>query len=67
MQQLLYQIYFFLQIVFSCFRPFWGQKTQKLVQFTYKKGINYIKYSISDNDSNLLNSGYTKTGNTKEF
>ncbi len=34
---------------------------------TYKKGINYIKYSISDNDSNLLNSGYTKTGNTKEF
>lgn len=36
-------------------------------KFTYKKGINYIKYSISDNDSNLLNSGYTKTGNTKEF
>lgn len=35
--------------------------------FTYKKGINYIKYSISDNDQILLNSGYTKTGNTKEF
>ena len=36
-------------------------------KFTYKKGINYIKYSISDNDQFLLNSGYTKTGNTKEF
>ena len=36
-------------------------------KFTYKKGINYIKYSISDNDENLLKSGYTKTGNTKEF
>ena len=35
--------------------------------FSYKKGINYIKYSISDNDQMLLNSGYTKTGNTKEF
>lgn len=35
--------------------------------FSYKKGINYIKYSISDNDQVLLNSGYTKTGNTKEF
>ena len=36
-------------------------------KFTYKKGLNYIKYSISNNDSVLLNSGYTKTGNTKEF
>ena len=36
-------------------------------KFTYKKGINYIKYSISDNDQVLLNSGYTKTGNTKEL
>ena len=36
-------------------------------KFTYKKGLNYIKYSISDNDTTLLNSGYTKTGNTKEF
>lgn len=36
-------------------------------KFTYKKGLNYVKYSISDNDTALLNSGYTKTGNTKEF
>ena len=36
-------------------------------KFTYKKGINYIKYSISDKDETLLNSGYVKTGNTKEF
>ena len=36
-------------------------------KFTYKKGLNYVKYSISDNDAALLNSGYTKTGNTKEF
>ena len=36
-------------------------------KFTYNKGINYIKYSISDNDDTLLKSGYTKTGNTKEF
>ena len=36
-------------------------------KFTYNQGINYIKYSISDNDSTLLNNGYTKTGNTKEF
>ena len=36
-------------------------------KFDYKKGINYIKYSISDNDQTLLNAGYTKTGNTKEF
>lgn len=36
-------------------------------KFTYKKGINYIKYSVSDNDQVLLNAGYTKTGNTKEF
>lgn len=36
-------------------------------KFTYNSGINYIKYSISDNDENLLKGGYTKTGNTKEF
>ena len=35
--------------------------------FTYNKGINYIKYSTSENDENLLNKGYTKTGNKKEF
>ena len=36
-------------------------------KFTYKKGLNYIKYSISNDDSILLNSGYIKTGNTKEL
>ena len=36
-------------------------------KFTYNKGVNYIKYSISDNDDTLLKSGYIKTGNTKEF
>ena len=36
-------------------------------KFTYNTGINYIKYSISENDENLLKGGYTKTGNTKEF
>ena len=36
-------------------------------KFTYNKGVNYIKYSISDNDVALLKSGYTKTGNTKEY
>lgn len=35
--------------------------------FSYNKGINYIKYSVSSDDENLLNKGYTKTGNTKEF
>lgn len=35
--------------------------------FSYKKGINYIKYSTSDNDQYLLEKGYVKTGNTKEF
>ncbi len=33
--------------------------------FTYKKGINYIRYSSSDNDSYLINKGYVKTENTK--
>lgn len=36
-------------------------------KFSYKKGINYIKYSMSDNDQYLLNNGYVKTGNVKEF
>lgn len=36
-------------------------------KFTYNSGVNYIKYSISENDENLLKGGYTKTGNTKEF
>lgn len=35
--------------------------------FKYNKGINYTKYSISDNDQNLLNKGYIKTGNIKQF
>lgn len=33
--------------------------------FTYKKGINYIRYSSSDNDTYLINKGYVKTDNTK--
>ena len=35
--------------------------------FKYKKGINYIRYSINENDNYLLSKGYIKTGNTKEF
>lgn len=33
--------------------------------FAYNKGINYVKYSSSDNDQGLINKGYTKTGKTK--
>ena len=35
--------------------------------FKYNKGINYIRYSTNENDTYLLNRGYIKTGNTKEF
>ena len=34
--------------------------------FTYKKGVNYVIYSTNDNDTNLLNRGYVKTGKTIE-
>lgn len=34
--------------------------------FTYNKGINYVIYSTSDNDLDLLNKGYVKTGKTIE-
>lgn len=34
--------------------------------FTYNKGVNYVIYSTSDNDSDLLNKGYVKTGKTIE-
>lgn len=33
--------------------------------FSYKTGINYVKYSSSDNDQYLINKGYVKTGKTK--
>lgn len=36
-------------------------------KFKYNKGINYIRYSTNENDTYLLNRGYVKTGNTKEF
>ncbi len=35
--------------------------------FEYNKGLNYIVYSTNINDSDLLNRGYIKTGNTKEI
>ena len=33
--------------------------------FNYNKGINYVRYSSSDNDQYLINQGYVKTGKTK--
>ena len=33
--------------------------------FNYNKGINYVRYSSSEDDQYLINQGYVKTGNTR--
>lgn len=33
--------------------------------FEYKEGINYVRYSSSNNDQYLISQGYVATGNTK--
>lgn len=43
------------------------KKSYRSRTFKYNKGINYIRYSTNENDTYLLNRGYIKTGNTKEF
>lgn len=35
--------------------------------FTYNKKINYIMYSTNENDQDLINKGYVKTSEKKEF
>ena len=42
-----------------------GENFYRYRIFSYKKGINYVKYSSSDNDQYLISQGYVKTDKTR--